>query len=448
MRRSLTQIRDVISGTAFEGDVWLVGGSVRDELLGRPLKADIDLVTRGSSAELANLLYRAGLSTVKPVTYERFGTAMVRIDQEQIEIVTARKESYESASRKPNVEPATILEDAQRRDFTVNALLKNLSTGELLDPLEIGLADLRQGILRTPLDPRATFHDDPLRMLRAVRFRWQLGFNPAAGLYEAIGQEAERLSIISAERIRDEFVKILGLPTAPEALQDLLNLGLLDQFAPEFRAMVGVEQGSYHHLDVWNHTLLVVRNAGNHDPIVTLGALFHDIGKPPTQSIDSSGNIRFFSHESVGARMTEEIMRRLKFPGRDIEAVTKLVRNHMRLGSAPEFTPSAARRLLRDLGEETDRLLALVEADANGLKRGVRVLDLTSIRKRLQEVRVVTPKETLQSPLSGVEIMELLNIPAGPEVGVWKGKLLEKVLEGELQPGDKEAAKRLLITTD
>lgn len=448
MDKALKLIKDVVKGTTFEGDVWLVGGAVRDELLGRPVKNDYDLVTRGSSAELANLLYNFGVSSIAPVTYERFGTAMVQIENSAIEIVTARRESYDPESRKPNVEPATLEEDAQRRDFTANALLKDLATGEIYDPLGRGLDDLRAGVLRTPLDPVATFRDDPLRMLRGVRFRWQLGFQPASGLYEAIRAEAGRLSIISMERIRDEFVKLMGQSTAADALQDLLDLGLLDQFAPEFRRLVGVEQGSAHHLDVWHHTLAVVRAAGTDDLFVALGALFHDIGKPATFMHDANGRIRFFGHEEAGAKMTGEILRRLKFPQRDIDIVVPLVRHHMRLGSAPQFTPSAARRLLRDLGPNVDRLLAVVEADLQGLKTGVQKLQLEPIREQLRAVREATPVHTLQSPLSGAEIMKLLNIPAGPEVGVWKNKLLEKVLEGELAPDDKEGARLLLITTD
>ncbi|HTQ11749.1 MAG TPA: HDIG domain-containing protein [Fimbriimonadaceae bacterium] len=441
---ALAAIAAATLGTAFEGDLWLVGGAVRDELLGRPSKNDFDLVTRGSSADLARMLFDKGVSPIAPVIYERFGTAMVEAGEVKIEIVTARRESYESESRKPNVEAATLEEDARRRDFTVNALLRNLHTGELFDPLGRGLSDLRAAVLRTPLDPSETFHDDPLRMLRAVRFRWQLGFDPAHGLYESIRSESHRLKIISAERIRDELIRMLGLAHAADALCDLMNLSLIHQFAPEFEAMRGVDQGHFHHLDVWDHTLLVVANAGNSDPILSLGALFHDIGKPTTRSVDREGHIRFFSHETVGAAMTNEILRRLKFPQRDVDAVALLVKNHMRLGSSPEFTPTAARRLLRDLGDEVERLLDLVEADANGLRPGVKVMDLAPIRRRLEEVRQATPRTSLESPLTGEDIMALLRIEAGPEVGRWKSFLTEKVIEGVLAPGDKQSARRIL----
>jgi len=454
MHPALAAIREATTGTPFKGDLWLVGGAVRDELLGRPPKADFDLVTRGSSAELAGLLFERGVSSIAPVTYERFGTAMVQVANVDIEIVTARRESYDEGSRKPHVEAASYEEDARRRDFTVNTLMRNLHSGELRDPLGLGLGDLEAKVLRTPLDPIATFHDDPLRMMRAVRFRWQLGFEPAPGLYDAIRETRDRLKIISFERIRDELLKMLARPTGPDALDDLLKLGLMETIAPEFEAMVGVEQGNFHHLDVWDHTLLVMRNvwriessildpqSSNLHPV--LGALFHDVGKPPTRMVDESGRTRFFGHEDVGAKMTREILRRWKFPEKEIDPVVKLVRNHMRLGSSPTFTKPAARRLIRDLGDDLEDLLVVVEADVSSLKPGVRQMDLGPIREQIAAVSHETPRETLESPLSGEEIMELLGIEAGPEVGKWKQFLTEKVLEGDLAPGDKDAAKAFL----
>ena len=443
MHPALVSIKTATIGTPFEGNLYLVGGAVRDELLGIPHSADFDLVTTLSSADLAALL--VPLSSIPVVTYERFGTAMLRIEDADIELVTARRESYEETSRKPTVSAATLDEDASRRDFTVNALLRSIHTGELLDPTRRGIADLDLKLLRTPLNPAATFYDDPLRMLRAVRFRWKLGFSPAPGLYEAISNERARLQIVSMERIRDEFLKMLAHPTASEAMSDLMKLGLFEQFIPEFTPMVGCEQGNFHHLDVWSHTLLVLKNAGAKDEILSLGALFHDVGKPETQSVDEQGKIRFFGHEAVGAAMTKRILHRLKFSQRDIEAVSKLVKNHMRLGSSPEFTPAAARRLLRDLGDQTDQLLELVEADANGLKAGVRVFDLAGIRRRLREVVRETPIERMQSPISGEKIMEITGLGPGPEVGRIKQLLTERVLEGDLLPDDAEQAKEIAL---
>jgi len=444
MHPALGRIRQETLGTPYEGDLYLVGGAVRDELLGFPHNTDFDLVTRQSAPDLARFLYERGASEIAPVTYERFGTAMVRVEGIDVELVTARKESYDEHSRKPNVEPATYEEDASRRDFTVNTLMRGVHDGDLKDPLGKGQDDLQARVLRTPLDPAATFHDDPLRMLRAVRFRWKLHFQPAPGLYESIRATRERLRIISLERVRDELLKMLALPDADHALRDLMELGLLDIFAPEFRPMVGCTQGSYHHLDVWDHSLLVLRNAGPADPILALAALLHDVGKPATRFVDDEGNVRFFGHESVGAEMTRELLRRLKLPQREVDLVATLVRNHMRLGSSPEFTAAAARRLVRDLDGEVERLLQLVEADANGLKAGVRVLDLAPIRARLEDVRLATPRETLESPLSGQEIMELRQLPPGREVGRLKQVLTEMVLDGTLAPDDKEGAKAAL----
>jgi len=216
----------------FQGHLFLVGGGVRDALLGKGESADLDLVTTKDAPTLARHLFDIGVSDIPPVTYERFGTAMVQVAGAQIELVTARRESYRGDSRKPQVEPATILEDAQRRDFTINTLLQDIYTGEVLDPLGVARDDLAAGILRTPLDPVHTFREDPLRMLRAVRFRWQLEFHYAEGLAEAIKAEASRLSIISQERIRDELVKMMRNPKASRAWQDLSDLGLLAEFLP------------------------------------------------------------------------------------------------------------------------------------------------------------------------------------------------------------------------
>jgi poly(A) polymerase len=439
---ALLAVKNAIAGTPFAGNLFLVGGAVRDELLGLPHSADFDLVTTGSAMELAELL--TPISSIKAVTYPRFGTALVKIQDVDIELVTARAESYDELSRKPSVEPATLKEDALRRDFTVNALMQDLESGEIRDLTGHGFADLESRILRTPLEPVATFHDDPLRMLRAVRFRWKLGFQPAPGLYEAIRASRERLEIVSSERIRDELVKMLLHPSAPEALNDLMCLELLDLFAPELRPMVGCEQGKYHHLDVWDHSLLVLKNAWSKDLILNLAALLHDVGKPPTRSVDSQGNTRFFGHESVGAAMTVEILRRLKFPQREIDEVAILVRNHMRLGSSPTFSPTAARRLLRDMDGETERLLSLVEADMNGLKAGVTHTNLNQIRAQLEKVQRATPVNQLTSPLSGEEIMQIAEVPVGREVGRLKALLTELVLEGKLAPGDKHAAAQAL----
>ena len=445
MDAALNAVVSAARGTAFEGDLFLVGGAVRDELLGRPGGSDLDLVTRGSSAELAQLLFDSGASSIPPVTYARFGTAMVRVKGVDIEIVTARRESYSEDSRKPTVEPASYLEDAQRRDFTVNTLMRDVFSDTVVDPLGSGLEDLQHRVLRTPLDPAATFYDDPLRMLRAVRFRWKLGFEPAAGLWDAVKAEALRLRIVSAERIRDEWLKMLALPTASRALQDLMDLGLLDQFVPELRAMIGCEQGRFHHKDVWDHTLLVVDKVDHSNPLLVLGALFHDVGKPETRAVDGNGNTRFFTHEVVGAAMTRRILRRLKFSEHDIEIVAKLVKNHMRLGSATEFSAAAARRLIRDLGAELEPLMELIEADAGSLRPGVRALDLGLVKEQIADALAVVPERGFESPISGQRIMELCGLTPGPEVGRIKDAVTEAVLDGRFGADDVAAAEAYAV---
>lgn len=443
---ALERIAEATRGTKWEGRLFAVGGCVRDSLLGLPQGTDFDIVSEESSQELARFLYTSGVSNINPVTYPRFGTALVQIGDANVEIVTARRESYNPKSRKPEVAPATLLDDAKRRDFTINTLLRNLHTGEMLDPLGTGLQDLRERVLRTPLDPGATFSDDPLRMLRAVRFRWRLDLTPAEGLYDAIRRTRERLRIVSAERIRNELVLMLEHATAADALADLMDLGLLELFLPEMNEGVGVHQGDYHSKTVWEHTLDVVRNAAVHGDLrVTLAALFHDVAKPRTKSVDDEGRIRFFGHERVGAEMTREAMRRLRFSRDLTEQVATLVRNHMRLGSMPVFTAAAARRLLRDLGELVDPLITLCRADAEAIRAGPPRVAFDAIERRLAEVRATATPKQLRSPLTGSEVMETLHLPEGPEVGKWLRRLDDAVLEGEVPPNDKRAAREWLL---
>lgn len=441
----LARIAQAVRGSAWEGRVYQVGGSVRDELLGRGEVQDLDLMVEQGATELARLLHRRGLAASPPELFPRFGTAMIRIDGHRIEIATARRESYEASSRKPEVEPASLLEDALRRDFTVNALMRDIASGELLDLTGQGLEDLRACVLRTPLDPVTTFRDDPLRMLRAVRFRRQLRFRFAPGLREAIESTAPRLAILSAERIRDELEKMLGLERGHRAIADLQRLGLLRQFWPEFEELVGCEQGSFHHLDVWGHTLEVLKHADPRDLALRLGALFHDVGKSRTKMLDEKGAIRFFGHERVGAAMSRDMLLRLRFPRRLAEEVARLVRHHMRFMGIGQFTPAAARRLLRDVGDSAPRLLDLVEADSKGLKTGVARLDVDAIRARLAEVSVATPRSTLESPLTGEEIMGALHLEPSAEVGRLKEALREAVVEGHIEPNDKPGAIRYLF---
>lgn len=442
----MTTLQSATAGTQWQDGLWLVGGCVRDQLLGLPAGSDLDIVLEGDAVELASFLFAQGICDHAPVCYPRFGTAMVIIAGKQFEFVQARAESYDEDSRKPVVQPATLKDDAFRRDFTVNTLMQNLHTGEILDLTGRGRQDLANRLLITPLPPDETFIDDPLRMLRAVRFRHKLDFEPDPTMWASIRVHAERLKIISAERIQQEWLKMLVGPRPASAMRDLRELYLLEQFAPELLAMVGVEQGRYHHLDVWDHTLLVLENLQTHDPVLALAAIFHDIGKPATRMIDDEGQTRFFGHESVGAKMTSTILHRLKFSNAEIVAVVKLVRHHMRLGSVPTFTPTAARRVIRDLEDDTDRLLTLVDADVRALAPGVKTMDIGVIADQIERVRRVTPAPKLRSPLSGEEIMRILEVEPGVAVGKAKEWLTEQVIEGRLEPDDADSARRMLST--
>lgn len=449
----IARIAEATKGTRWEGRLFLVGGCVRDPLLGLPAPDEFDIVVDGDALEAVSFLHDKRITSIPPLTYPRFGTALARVDHHNVEFASARRESYSKDSRKPDVEPATLQEDAMRRDFTVNALMRNIHTGQLLDLTGMGIHDLENKTLRTPLDPVETFRDDPLRMLRAIRFKNRLGFRFAPGLPEAIKSERQRLKIISGERIRDEIVKMLLHPSAAESMKDMMSLGLFSIIAPELEEGIGVEQGAYHDKDVWGHTLDVVSMAAKGDYadederlLVLLAALFHDSGKPRTLTIDESGRTRFFGHDKVGAQIADQVLTRLRFSRKTIDAVAKLVSNHMRLGSAPEFTKSAARRLLRDMGDLTEPFLLLCEADAAAIGRIPKPIPFDHIRQLLNAVREETRKtgSALESPLDGNEIMAELGLDPGPEVASWKNRLTEAVIEGEIPPGDKNAAKRFL----
>jgi len=443
----LNNVRQAICGTPFQGNLYLVGGAVRDELLGIRNNNDLDFVTTHDSGVLARLLFESGIGTDYPTLFPKFQTSMLEVGAIRLEFVTARKESYSANSRKPEVAAGTLMEDAMRRDFTANALMKSVSTCEILDLTGKGLQDIKDKILRTPQSAEVAFADDPLRMLRTIRFQFQLGFEPAPGLYQSIKNQAHRLKVISEERIRDEFLKMLSRPTASKAMRALLETELLLQFVPELVELVGVEQGRFHHLDVWDHTLLaldVLFESFQPTEKAVLAVLFHDIGKPATRFVDDEGNTRFFGHESLGAKVSMEILLRLKLPSDEARAVAKLVGAHMRLGSSPSFSDAAARRLIRDLAEDLNDFFQVVGADTMALKPGVKVMDLASIRRKVFEISAQTPIEKLKSPLSGGEIMQIFNIAGGPRVGEIKNWLIERVLEGELLPDDKDLAIRLL----
>lgn len=458
--RIIARLREATRGSAYENRLHLVGGLLRDRALGLPLAHDLDLVVEGDAVELAHFLYRKGLSEHFPVTYPRFGTALLSVrasgcdseaDAIAVELVSARAESYAADSRKPEVRQGTLREDVFRRDFTINTLLENLRSGEILDLTGRARQDLQAGVVRTPLEPRATFFDDPLRMLRAVRFASRFDFEIEAGTWDAICAESERLRppAISSERIRDEFTKILKLPGVKirRGLQLLLDSGLLEKFLPEMLPMVGCSQGTWHPHDVWGHTLTALTFLPDNDaPLeVRLGLLWHDVGKPATRAEDA-GKITFYGHAAVGAEITRQMMNHLKFSNEEIKDVTTLVAKHMRLGDyRANWTDASVKRLIRDCEPYLDRLFALVRCDMASLNipagEGV---DLAALRQRIDALNAVSNIARIESPLDGNAIMETLGIGPGPALKEAKEFLVNAVLDGLIAEGDQEKARESL----
>jgi len=437
---ALKTIRDVLSDTPFQGKVFLIGGAVRDAILGRPTSADMDFVLEGDVAELVEKLHQWLQLPKQPVVFERFGTAMLMIEHMQCEFVSARKESYHPDSRKPEVRQGTLRDDALRRDFTVNALMADLWTAEVLDTLEVGLSDLEAKILRTPLDPSVTFADDPLRMLRAVRFKHKLGFQIDPEVIAAIKQQAHRIGIVSPERVQGELDQMLLGPSRSEAIQDLMDFGLLDILIPEFRVLIGVEQGHYHHKDVWGHTLEVLEHAAGGDLELAWACLLHDIAKPKTKTIESNGRIRFFGHELVGADMAVHILKRLRYSNEQVQIVKRLVRNHMRIANIEAIKKPGLRRLLRDMDGVLEPFLELLDADSKAHHPDMPKLDIDSLRAKLEAVRKETPVELLKSPVSGRELMAAFELEPGDQIREIKSYLEQMVLDGTLSPDDKSGA--------
>ncbi len=411
---------------------WVVGGYVRDKLLGRPhLNPDV-VVEDGDALELAERF--AGLAGAPPpVTFERFGTAQVTLPGHLVEFVTARAESYGPDSRKPNVRPATLDEDLRRRDFTINTLLMDLD-GKVQDRLG-GRADLDARVLRTPADPLLTFTDDPLRMLRAVRFASDLGFELAPDILPAMRTLKRRLAppVISIERVSNELRKML-VSDRPRLAIELLDAGeLLEVVLPELVACKGVQQGGYHTHDVYGHTLLTVERVPA-DLVLRLAALFHDVGKPTTATPDGA----FTGHDVVGADLARAALERLRFSDKEIDAVVRLVRLHLRpVYYSSEWSDGGVRRLARDAGILLDRLMALARADV-AASAYPEPEKLDELQRRLDSVLTESPSR-LVPLVSGEDIMRARGIAPGPEVGRVKQRLHELVIDGEIAP-DREAA--------
>lgn len=411
---------------------WVVGGYVRDKLLGRPHRNPDVVVEEGGGHRLAERFAQVA-GARPPVVFERFGTDQVVVPGHDVEFVSARSESYPPDSRKPVVRPATLDEDLKRRDFTINSLLMDFA-GNISDPLGRGRTDLAARVIRTPAPPEQTFNDDPLRMLRAVRFAAQLGFELAPDVAPAMRAMKARLvyPVISPERVADELRKMLSSERPKRALELLDEGGLLEVILPEVSACKGVAQGGYHTHDVFGHTLNAVA-ATDSDLLLRLAALFHDVGKPQTATPDGA----FTGHEEVGAALAAAALARLRFAQREIEVVTKLVRLHLRpVYYSSEWKDGAVRRLARDAGDQLERLLALARADlaASAYPEPEKLDELES---RLRQVLAEQPTR-MSSPVDGEDIMRIRGLPAGPEVGRIKSRLTDLVVDGII-PADRES---------
>ena len=433
--------------------VYAIGGFVRDRLIGRPCK-DIDIVCQGDGILLA--LEVAG--QFRPVArvnfFERFGTAMIKYEDIELEFVGARKESYSHDSRKPLVSPGTLQDDQLRRDFTINAIsisLNKSNYGEIIDPFQ-GLDDLEKKILRTPTDPDMTFSDDPLRMLRAIRFASQLLYEIDDRTWQGIIDNKDRIRIVSQERITNEFEKIILSPIPSIGFDLLFKSGLLDIIFPEFTLLHGVAyQDGKGHKDNFYHTLQVLDNLSEKTANLWLrwSAILHDIAKPQTKRFDPEIGWTFHGHEALGAIMVPRIFKKMRLPlDHKMKYVQKLVRLHLRpiALTQEEITDSALRRLLFDAGEDIDDLLMLCEADITS-KNPEKVKkfrnNYSKVREKLAEVEENDRIRNWQPPITGEMIMTLFKLKPGREVGILKNTIREAILDG-LIPNDYDAALNLL----
>jgi tRNA nucleotidyltransferase len=462
MKVNLTQNKNlkifkIISQVAYDRgqSVYVVGGYVRDLLLGRKSPTDIDFVTESSGIELAQAVAKSINPETKVSIFKTYGTAMFRYENLELEFVGARKESYSADSRNPQVEQGTLEDDQKRRDFTVNAMAISLNKdnfGELIDPFN-GMEDMEQKILRTPLEPVQTYSDDPLRMMRAIRFASTLGFSIEQKSLEAIEKEAKRIEIITVERIMVEFNKIMLSEKPSVGLEIMKKTGLLNIVLPELTALEGIEEveGQKHKDNFW-HTLEVVDNISKNTDNLWLrwAALLHDVGKAPTKKYVKGTGWTFHGHEFLGSKMVKTIFQRLKLPlGKDMKYVQKMVK----LSSRPialisdDVSDSALRRMLFDAGEDLEDLFTLCKADIttkNSYKQEKFKKNFEYVAKKIKEVEEKDHVRNFQPPITGEEIMQMFNMKPGREIGILKERVKEAVLEGEI-PNEHEAAKELVI---
>ena len=436
-------------------ECYVVGGYVRDLFLERPSN-DIDVVVVGSGIQVASELKKMLGKKAHLSVFRNFGTAQVKYKDTEVEFVGARKESYQHDSRKPIVEDGTLEDDQNRRDFTINALAVCLNKdrfGELVDPFD-GVYDMEDGIIATPLDPDVTFSDDPLRMMRCVRFATQLNFQIEPETYEALSRNADRLKIISGERIADEMNKIMLSKHPSSGFYYLKDTGLLELIMPELCAMDKVEtRNGRAHKNNYDHTMEVLENVCKHSENLWLrwAALLHDIGKPKSKRWDNQIGWTFHNHNNLGAKMIPSMFRRMKLPmDAKMKYVQKLVELHMRpiVIADEEVTDSAVRRLMNDAGDDIDDLMTLCEADitSKNMQRKQKFLDnFRIVREKLKDLQERDYKRLLQPCIDGNEIMEIFHLKPSREVGTLKQTLKDAVLDNKVA-NEREPLMQLLLS--